>query len=144
MVRKISIYFICVTLSCMTVGCSTMSPERERDCLIGAGVGALVAGGAITGALAGGHAYSGSYQLGVRLPFSRAWSCAGRELWSPPCFACSMDCFSDAGHSSFTTLAALTKASRRGSKAKPCASWPTTTDRSYDCGQTDRQFIRSP
>jgi hypothetical protein len=20
--------------------------------------------------------------------FSRAWSCAGRELWSPPCFAC--------------------------------------------------------
>ena len=44
MLRKISIYFICVTLSCMTVGCSTMSPERERDCLIGAGVGALVAG----------------------------------------------------------------------------------------------------
>jgi hypothetical protein len=31
----------------MTVGCSSMSPERERDCLIGAGVGALVAGGAI-------------------------------------------------------------------------------------------------
>jgi hypothetical protein len=28
--------------------------------------------------------------------FSRAWSCAGRELWSPPCFACSMELLASA------------------------------------------------
>jgi hypothetical protein len=67
MSRKIVIYLICVIMSCATVGCSSMSAERQRDCLIGASVGALVAGGAITGALAGGHAHSGSYQMGIPL-----------------------------------------------------------------------------
>src|SRR5260221_6590593 len=28
--------------------------------------------------------------------FSRAWSCAGRELWSPPCFACSRELLASA------------------------------------------------
>ncbi len=60
MLKKPAIYFLCVAVACVTASCSSMTPERERDCLLGAGAGALVAGGAMAGALAGGHAHSGS------------------------------------------------------------------------------------
>jgi outer membrane protein OmpA-like peptidoglycan-associated protein len=88
--RRLGIYLLCVTLAGSAAACSSMSPERERDCLIGAGVGALVAGGAITGALAGGHAHSGSYQLGVPLAafggaiFGALVGCSFAKEQAPP------------------------------------------------------------
>ena len=45
MLKRLGVYLLCVTLVGSAAACSSMSPERERDCLIGAGAGALVAGG---------------------------------------------------------------------------------------------------
>ena len=67
MLRKASIYFLCIAVAGLTVGCSSMSPEREKACLIGAGLGALAGGGIAAGAIAGGHGHSRSYEIGVPL-----------------------------------------------------------------------------
>jgi outer membrane protein OmpA-like peptidoglycan-associated protein len=53
-------------LTAMVAGCGSISPERERACLIGAGVGALAGGGlGAAGAAGPGHGTNKAYEIGV-------------------------------------------------------------------------------
>jgi outer membrane protein OmpA-like peptidoglycan-associated protein len=60
--RKLGIY-VCVALMGVTAGCSSMSPEVRRDCLIGVGAGALAGGGLAAGTIAASNGHSRSYEI---------------------------------------------------------------------------------
>jgi hypothetical protein len=55
-----------VGIAAVAAGCGSISPEEEKACLIGAGVGALAGGGIGAIAAAGpGHGKSSNYEIAV-------------------------------------------------------------------------------
>ena len=59
-------YAIWLAIASVAAGCGWMTPEREKACLIGAGVGALAGGGIGAIAAAGpGHGNSSNYEIAV-------------------------------------------------------------------------------
>jgi OmpA-OmpF porin, OOP family len=59
-------YAMWLSIAGVAAGCGSMTPEQEKSCLIGAGVGALAGGGIGTIAAAGpGHGTSENYAIAV-------------------------------------------------------------------------------
>jgi OOP family OmpA-OmpF porin len=64
--KRVATWVMWLAVLGMAAGCSSMTPEQEKGCLIGAGVGALAGGGIGAAAAAGpGGNNSKAYEIGV-------------------------------------------------------------------------------